>query len=224
ADRPPEQGECGLGDTLPARIKLQTLVVDRQAIEEAITPDAIEVRKLWASQRRPAGPYPEDFAQARDAVEAQVTGQIAEGVMEIARQAVRAAIWPQIRQLETQGAYKVVTDEFLAQQPSLEDVAQSVKQRVSESSFPLAAGGRVEIPAPAVRIYDRWLTPQDVSGLDVVGMASMQYAGGRVPLSQALFQVREVAGDNNLVLQQHITPVQMPAITPDGSLLYYTVL
>jgi hypothetical protein len=219
----PPEGQYGFGYTLPPRIKMQALVLDRRAIEEAITPDAIEVRKLWASQRQPDGPA---FAEVRENVEAQVRGEVAAEVMDIARQAVGAALWPQIRQLDTEGAggYRVVTDEYLASRPSLEDVAQAVKQRVAESSFPLASGGRVEIAAPVVRVYDRWLTPEDVSQLEVIGQAALQYAGGRVPLAQALLEVREIAGENNLGLQQHITPVQMPATTPDGSLVYYTVL
>ena len=223
-DVSPQEGQYGFGYTLPARIKLETLTLDRAAIEEAITPDAIEVRKVWASDREPEGRYPAAFSEAREAVEAEVRGRIAGNVMDVARQAVGAALWPQIRQLDEQGAYRVVTDEYLAQRPSPEDVAQTVKQRVAEASFPLAAGGKVEIPAPVVRVYDRWLTGRDIGELEELGAASLQYAGGRVPMSQALLEVREIAGANNLGLQQGITPVHMPAATPDGNLIYYTVL
>lgn len=219
-----EEGQYGFGYTLPARLKLEAMIIDRAAIEAAITPDAIEVRKLWASDRQGDQRYPEEFSAAREMVEAEVRRRIADSVMEIARQAIGAALLPSIRQLEEQGAYRVVTEDYLAQRPALEVVAQAVKQRVAEATFPLAAGGKVEIPAPVVTVHDRWLTPQDVSELEGVGAAALQYAGGNVPLSRALFEVREIAGENNLGLQQGVTPVQMPARTPDGSLVYYTVL
>ena len=219
-----EEGEYGFGYTLPARVKFETLVLDRSAIEEAITPDAIEVRKLWTSEKAPAGRYPADFAAARPMVESELKSRIADRVVEVARQAIGAALLPGLRQLDTEGRYRILTDAYLAQRPPLADVAQSIRQQVAEATFPLASGGTVEIPAPVVTVHDGWLTAEDIAALPVAGAAAMQLGGGRLPLAQALFQVRELAGENVLALQQGVPAVQTPATTPDGSLVYFTVL
>ncbi|MFG0325641.1 MAG: hypothetical protein ACF8SC_00025 [Phycisphaerales bacterium JB037] len=220
----PDDGEFGFGYTLPARIKFETLLLDRSAIEDAITPDAIEVRKLWQSQKAPAGSYPADFAAAKPAVEADLKAQIADRVIDVARQAIGAALLPGIRELDSEGRYRVVTDAYRSQRPSLADVAQAVRQQVAEASFPLASGGTVDMPAPVVTIHDRWLTADEIAQLPAVGRAAMQLGGGRLSLAQALFQVRELAGENVLALQQGLPAVQTPANLPDGSLVYFTVL
>lgn len=217
-------GQYGFGYILPPRIKLETLVIDRAAIREAITPDAIELRKLHASQKQPAGPYPEDFTEAREQVENALRSEIAEQVIEVVRQAVGAALLGEIRDLDTDAGYRVVTDDYLADRTPFSEVAEAIRRQVAAAHFPRAAGGKVEIPLPVVTVHDRWLTPEDVAQLPTVAESGLQYAGGRVPLSQALFQVREIAGDNNLALQTGLPAVQTPATTPGRGLVYFTIL
>lgn len=229
ADTPMGQGPYGIGYTLPERLRIEYLKIDRPAIERAIEPDPLEVRKRYQAQLREAqaqGREPPSFEQARSGIEQALRREIAEEVVRAAQQAFVGVMGEATRALESDGAYKKLPEDFDQQRPSFESVAEQMVQAVSLTAFPKARGGKVQLPLPEVVRPDRWLWPQALAELEGFGQAQVAIGSASAPIAQVLFAVRELRPQMGarLAIQKGLPLVDVPAMDADGSVYYATVL
>lgn len=229
ASTPLGGGEFGIGYTLPERLKIEYLKIDRQAIEASITPDPLEVRKQYQAtvrQTEAAGQEPEPFAQARDRIEDRVRQEIADDVIRIAQQAFVGAVGEATRSLESDGPYKLLPEDFDTSRPSFEDIAQKMVEAVELSRFPKTESGSVTLPTPQVVRPDEWLWLEAIMALDGFGRAQINIGSTRAPVAQVVFAVRELRPQmgSRLAIQRGLPVTDVPATDMAGNMYYYTVL
>ena len=229
ASTPYGGGEFGIGYTLPERLKIEYLKIDREAIEASITPDPLEVRKRFQAQSREAeaaGQEPQEFADARDRIETTLRREIADDVIKAAQQAFVGAMGEATRTLVSEGPYKRLPENFGTERPSFEAVAQKMVEAVGLTRFPEAQGGTVELPTPEVVRPDEWLWPMALQQLDGFGRAQISIGSARAPIAQVLFAVRELRPEmgSRLAIQKGLPLVDVPATDPTGNVYFYTVL
>ncbi|MFI4916162.1 MAG: hypothetical protein ACIAS6_06610 [Phycisphaerales bacterium JB060] len=222
-------GAFGIGYTLPERLKIEYLKIDRQAIEASITPDPLEVRKQYQAtvrQAEAAGQEPEPFDQARDRIEDRVRQEIADDVIKTAQQAFVGAMGEATRSLESDGPYKRLPEDFGMSRPSFEDIAQKMVEAVELSRFPRTESGSVTMPTPQVVRPDEWLWPEAIMGLEGFGRAQINIGSTRAPVAQVVFAVRELRPEmgSRLAIQQGLPVTDVPANDMAGNVYYYTVL
>ena len=229
ASTPLGGGEFGIGYTLPERLKIEYIKIDRPAIEAGITPDPLEVRKRYQAQvreREAADQEVQTFAEAREGIERTLRREIADDVLRSAQQAFVGVMGESTRALASEGPYKRLPDDFEQSRPSFESVAQQMVETVGITRFPEAQGGSVELPMPEVVRPDEWLWGSQLAELDGFGRAQISIGSARAPIAQVLFAVRELRPDmgSRLALQQGLPVTDVPATDAAGSVYFYTVL
>lgn len=229
ASTPAGEGEFAIGYTLPERVRLEYLALDRAAIEAAITPDPLEVRKrhqLEVRAAEEAGQEPEPFEQARERIADAMRQEIADEVMLSARRAFVAAVADATRALPDQGPYKELPEDFAQTRPSLDELARGVTRTVGLASFPDAAGGKVDLPTPRVVRLDGWQTTEDIASHPELGNAQIRIGSAGLPLSQAVFAVRELRPElgARLAIQAQLPVTDTPAVGRAGNVYFFTVL
>lgn len=229
ASTPLGGGEFGIGYTLPERLKIEYLKLDREAILANITPDSLEVRKRYQTDvrlREAAGEEPQPFGDVREDIERGVREEIAGDVIKAAQQAFVGAMGEATRTLEAEGPYKRLPDDFDATRPSFESVAQNMVETVGLTRFPEAKDGTVELPTPEIVRPEDWLWPSAMVALDGFGRAQISIGSTQAPVAQVLFAVRELRPEMgaSLAIQKDLPVTDIPATGPDGSVYFYTVL
>ena len=229
ASTPLGGGEFGIGYTLPERLKIEYLKIDRQAIEANITPDPLEVRKRYQTdvRRREAdGQEPLPFDEVRGNIEQDVRREIADDVIKAAQQAFVGAMGEATRALESEGPYKRLPEGFASERPSFETVAQRMVETVGLTRFPEAQGGSVTLPEPQVVRPQGWLWPNALMALEDFGRAQISIGSAQAPVAQVLFAVRELRPEMGarLAIQKDLPVVDVPATDPQGNVYFYTVL
>jgi len=229
ASTPLGGGEYGLGYTLPERLKIEYLKLDREAIEANITPDPLEVRKQYQTDvrlREADGEEPRSFDEVRETIEQRVRREIADDVIKAAQQAFVGAMGEATRTLPAEGPYKRLPADFETTRPTFESVAQKMVESVSLTRFPEARDGSVVLPMPEIVRPDEWLWLSALMQLDGFGMAQINIGSTRAPVAQVLFAVRELRPQlgMSLAIQQGLPVTDIPATGRDGSVYFYTVL
>jgi hypothetical protein len=229
ASTPLGGGEFGIGYTLPERLKIEYLKLDRDAILANITPDPLEVRKRYqvaAREDDAAGREPEAFEDARERIERRVRNEVADDVIKTAQQAFVGAMGEATRTLQSEGPYKRLPDDFDQARPSFEAIAQSMVEAVALSRFPEARGGTVELPMPEIVRPERWLWPSAMQELEGFGQAQISVGSTRAPIAQVLYAVRELRPEMgaSLAIQKGLPVSDIPATDAAGSMYFYTVL
>ncbi|MGD1915006.1 MAG: SurA N-terminal domain-containing protein [Phycisphaerales bacterium] len=229
ASTPLNGGEFGIGYTLPERLKIEYIRIDRPAIEEAITPDPLEIRKRYQAQtreREAAGQEVTPFADDRDRIEREVRREIADDVIRSAQQAFVGVMGEATRTLESEGPYKRLPEGFESSRPTFEAVAQQMVETVGLTRFPEAQDGSVSLPMPEVVRPEGWLWGSELSQLDGFGRAEISIGSARAPIAQVLFAVRELRPEmgSRLALQKGLPVTDVPATDVSGSVYFYTVL
>ncbi len=222
-------GEYGIGYTLPERLKIEYLKLDRPAILENVTPDPLEVRKRYQAASREqeaAGREPQPFEDARANIERTLREEIANDVIKTAQQAFVGAMGEATRTLQAEGPYKRLPDDFTATRPSFETIAQNMVETVGLTRFPEARDGSVVLPTPVVVRPDEWLWSSAIGQLEGFGRAQISIGSTRAPVAEVLFAVRELRPEMgvSLAIQRGLPVADIPATGPDGSVYFYTVL
>lgn len=229
ASTPLGGGEFGIGYTLPERLKIEYLKLDREAILANISPDPLEVRKRYQATAREdeaAGREPESFEDARERIESRVREEIADDVVRTAQQAFVGAMGEATRTLQSEGPYKRLPEGFDQSRPTFESVAQSMVESVALSRFSKARGGSVELPMPEVVRPEGWLWPSAMQELEGFGRAQISIGSTRAPVAQVVFAVRELRPEmgSSLAIQRGLPVTDVPAMDQTGSVYFYTVL
>lgn len=229
ASTPRGGGEFGIGYTLPERLQIEYLTIDRAAVEAAIEPDPLEVRKRFqtrARQLEAAGQASPSFEETREALERLVRQEIADDAIRAAQQAYVSVMGEATRTLESLGPYKRLPPDFDATRPSLEAVADRMVEIVALTRFPGARDGRVALPRPTIVRPGRWLWAQALQELEGFGQAQITIGSNTAPVSQVLFAVRELRPEMGvrLAIQRGLPVTDIPATDFSGSVYYYTIL
>lgn len=213
----PGTGEFGIGYEQPERVKLEWIALDRTAIKDAVSADAVEVEKRFL-RKHPTGEVPAgvDAAAERAAISAQVLEEQADRVLRTADQTVRAEIDKIVRRLEQDGDYRIIPEGF--KRIDLKAIADIVVRRVAEAH-------EVTIPTPRVVVQDqRWLTRADIGLLEGIGLASLQRGSRNETFPNAVFTVREIAPSRGASSFQVGLPNLDPVTDRDGNKYYFTIL
>lgn len=210
----PGEGEYGIGYKDPQRVKLAWLTLDRGAILAAVEPDLIEVQKRW---RQNKARYGEDFDAARPAIENEIRRETADRILQEAQLVIEQEVLKTTRRLESDGRYKKLPADWAP--PSLEQIAQQIVDRISESHG-------VTIPLPAVTIKnDAWVTPMDVQSLPGIGQSQFRQGGLVAGAADLIFAVRELGNQTRLTSPVQVgVPLTDPLIDAAENRYFVTVL
>lgn len=212
----PGEGEFGVGYLLPDRVKLAWLYVDQNAVQQAITPDPVEVRKrfvkAYPTGQPPAGTTEQAaMANFENAVRVEQT----EKIMRAIDVAIKGEFEKATRKLDTDGEYKKLPEDW--KPVDFEKLRDTVVQRVKEATG-------TTIPAPTVQIQGAtWLTQEEVAKLPGIGGTFLRRGNNMEMFPNLVFKVRELAGNNETLLQAGVP--SMDAISAvDGGKYYFEVL
>lgn len=211
----PGAGDFGIGYTLPPRIKLEWLKIDRLAIEASVKLDAVEVNKAWRQDRTT---YPGEFDVERARVESTIRNGVVDQIMQAADKTVRAEILRETRRLEEKGAYRVLPDDWAQTRPTFETVAQTVVEHVGRQT-----GHTIALPEVSVRSAN-WHQPNEVSSLEGLGGAQLRAGNVSIPVTNLLFNVQELDGSEQFPIQIGLPSVEYAIVDSIGSRYYVTVL
>ncbi|MBZ0171720.1 MAG: hypothetical protein K8E66_05015, partial [Phycisphaerales bacterium] len=117
--------EFGFGYLLPARIKLEWLVLDPRRIAEAVSPDPVLVRRRWQERNPDGGAFDEARAELENEIKDELVAQIANEADELIRGEILAAQ----RGFEKEGIYRKLPEDWAA--PSYETIAQDIVAAVA---------------------------------------------------------------------------------------------
>lgn len=210
----PGEGEYGVGYLDPERIKLEWLKLDTAAIQQAVVPDLVEVSKRW---RQNKAAYGEDFDKARPIIESEIRRELAQKAIDDADRIVQAEILKAAKRLQADGRYKKLPEDWAAQRPQLDRIAQAVVDGIKQTHG-------LTIPLPEVNVRDaHWLTRAEVGSLPGLGNAQLRLGGLTTPLEQFLFSVRGLGAEGPIPLQTGLTHTS-PLTDPTGNRYYVTVL
>ncbi len=226
-DTPRGGGDYGIGYLLPGRIKIEWLMLDRKAIEAAISIDPIELDKQLKQQ---ADKYPDASDEDKAAVKQQMIKVVADEVIVIADRSIRTEIMKSTRKLvkNTQGYFEL-TDEWTGSAPKMEQLAQIVVDQVvagtrDNPSVEHAEQG-VVIPLPTVNIKaQKWIYPEQIAELQGIGQSQMLLGALRVPFTQVVFQAKEYGGSNKIQVQAHVPFASQIITDTAGNRYYFTLL
>jgi hypothetical protein len=211
-----DDNSFGIGYLQPPRLQIEWLALDPAVFESVATVDRVELRKRWQSQS-PDG-TDEEFRAVRAQLEAEMRAEQAEVLMAEADQIVRGELLRQIRDLESDGPYKLVPNDSSASGPDYEAIAALVVEQLRDRRD-------VRIPTPeVVRRNDAWLTASDIAALPGVGRAVFRVGAQQVPVFQLSQHVREVQESDTLRAQIGVPLVDPYATDAQGANYYITVL
>ncbi|HHN77867.1 MAG TPA: hypothetical protein ENK11_04225 [Phycisphaerales bacterium] len=203
--------EYGFGYLLPARIKLEWLVLDPRKIAESVTPDPVLVRRRW--QEKGDGT---PFDEARAELENQIKQETVTQIMSEADELIRGEILAAQRGLEKEGIYRKVPDDWAP--PSYERIAENLINAIRDRH-----GITITMPT-IIRRTDHWLTPAEIRQLPGIGGASFRAGNKRISTAGLPALVRGVGTDSTIPVQIGLPITDPVAADGDGAKYYITVL
>ncbi len=211
----PGEGEFGIGYKLPPRVKVEWIELNRPAIEEAVKVSLIDATKFWQQNR---DRFPGLFEAEREAVEAELRKAEVDRVMQTAESVIRSPILTVLRPLEKDGIYRVLPPNWSEIKPDYMALAEQIVATVNDRHG-------ITIPLPGVYVRDGdWLDGNMLAGLPGIGQATIKFERQQATFPQMAMMVRELAGDSVFGVQVGVPAADLPAVGPDGSKYYFTLL
>lgn len=214
-DLEPGSGEQGFGYRRPARVKVEYLKIDRAAIEALIVVDPVEANVRY---RRDRALYTGTFAQERARIESELKQERVAQVLDRIQQIIRTEVLAQTARLAPDGKFKRLPPDWASMRPRMEAIAHAVQAQI------LQAEG-LTLPFPTVRVMNaRWLTAEDLAGLEGIGSATLGLANRTISFPELVMQTRELEGAGPTPLQVGIPSVEQPLMDFARNRYYFTVL
>lgn len=189
----PGQEGLGFGYMMPPRVKLQWLMLDRQAISDAVSIPVLEVAKAHQANRTA---YPGELEAERARIENDLKKQRVDELIALAEATIRGEISRVLRPLEVDGDFKKLPADWTP--PDLFAVADTVAAAVKSKE-------QVDFPTPRIVRQDaQWNSASDLQALDGIGTAFLRTGNAENPLislPQVVFSTREINPDSPLGLQ-----------------------
>lgn len=214
------EGEFGIGYTLPPRLKLEWLTLDKAALGAAIRIDPVEANKRWRTNK---DKYKGDFAADKPKVEEDLRAEKVNTILTDADATIRAELRNPLRRLDPDGTYKKLPPDWSNQRPGLEKLAQQVAAMIRTKHG-------VEAPLPPVTVRSAsWLTREDIGQLEKIGTSSIRLGSRMLAINDVVFQLKELlppgqAAGSDLGLQVGVTSPEIVPATPAGDRIFFTVL
>lgn len=215
-DVKPGTGETGIGYLLPDRVKLTWLAIDQMAIEAALVPNAVEVRKRFLKQY-PTGQLPagETEQAVMIRLESDVRTEMVADLLRKIDQVVKTEFEKSTRKLETDGDYRKIPAE--GYQPiDFKKLAETLAKRMGEMSGS-------PMPTPAAEVRDVFMGKTEVQTLPGIGQATLTRGTKQIPFSDLVYKVKEIAGRNELVLQTGVPSLEF-VTNATGARFYFMVI
>ena len=213
-------GDFGIGYTLPPRVKLEWLALERQGISEIVTVDPVKVQEAflrkYPSGKPPEGTTPDD---ARARIEGDVRKAETDRIMKAAEDAVRAELGRATGKLERDGEYRFLPADWSTKRPRMADVGAQIIVRVFETTG-------IRLPPPKVGIREtRWFEESELQSLPGIGQASLRRASLQDPFARVVLNARELSATsrNDTGLQVGV-PLTDPLTDFLGTRYFITVL
>jgi hypothetical protein len=213
------EGEFGLGYTLPPRVKVEWISLDRAAWSDLVRVDPLEVRNRYLRDNKgkadaaASGP---EFEAARPGIEAQIRKETLDKALAEASKVIKADIARATLRLEKAGDYYVLPADWATRKPDFHQMRDHAAARVKAETG-------LDIPAPPVTVRAAgWLEASDLAALPGIGGAFQKRGNTAVGFPQLALQVREIAGANAANLQAMVPygPIEDYA----GNHYYFTIL
>ncbi|RMH11585.1 MAG: hypothetical protein D6695_08855 [Planctomycetota bacterium] len=212
-DSLPGQGELGYGYTLPPRVKLGWLTLDREAIASIIRPDRVEVRKRYSENRTR---FPGEFEDERAKVEAEIIDEQVRDLMIDADRIIQGRLRAALKDVpQDADGYYQIPEHWGA--VTMESLSEAVVQEMRDQR-------EIEFPQPGITYrVDKWFTSEDLSLLPGIGRSYWQVGPERIEFSRLTSLARSLGGSKKVRAQIRIPIAEPPAVDPDGN-RYYVVL
>ena len=210
------ENEFGIGYTMPTRIKLGWIALNKQDFMDAVEIDRVEIQKIW---KRDRDTYPGDFAAERTRIEQQYREEQATSMMIEADRLIRAQILAKTNSFNKVNGKTQLPDDWASQAPQLDVVAESVTERLSE---------QFGFSMPTIQVSligDRWLSSNDILALPGIGFSSYRVGSNQIQtrlLPQ--FFAPEYEGNIDLDVQKMLPIVEQAATDAQGNRYYAMVL
>lgn len=210
------ENEFGIGYTMPTRIKLGWIALNKQDFMDAVEIDRVEIQKIW---KRDRDTYPGDFAAERTRIEQQYREEQATSMMIEADRLIRAQILAKTNSFNKVNGRTQLPDDWASQAPQLDVVAESVTERLSE---------QFGFSMPTIQVSligDRWLSSNDILALPGIGFSSYRVGSNQIQtrlLPQ--FFAPEYEGNIDLDVQKMLPIVEQAATDAQGNRYYAMVL
>ncbi len=204
----PEDNDFGIGYRLSDAVRLEMLIIDRSALNDAVDVDPIELRLHFDELQKQNILVGQTFEASRDQVRGSyVTEQSAELLDELTLEVRRKLLMSRVGIHPIDGFFRL-PKEWPQQRPTLEVLAEAVRQKVPKA----------DLASAVVR-----LRTDDTVMLDADALAALDGVAGAtfrvnerlsIPFVEYILGVRELGrGEDRFALQQDFLPAQPMRIT-----------
>lgn len=208
------EGEFGFGYLLPPRVKMEWMRISRQAVQQAIVLDPVDVRKHWQQNR---AEFPGEFVDARAAVEAKLRDARTATAMAEADRAFKAFVRSATRRLPSEGPVKRLPADWQAVRPTMDAAAAFVTEEVQRTQ-------KITFPLPAVQIRAAMYTPIRALSADVDFTGFQARVAGRgLDIETLANDLHDLSGASALGIQVGV-PFENPLENVGGDYVYVTFL
>ncbi|MBI1189868.1 MAG: hypothetical protein GC200_04200 [Tepidisphaera sp.] len=209
----PQDGEYGIGYVLPERVKLEWFEADAGEIAKIVKPDPIAVSKEYQLNR---DKYPGEFAAEKGKIEQALIKSKTDEVMAEIDRVYKARVRAATRSLEADGPIRKLPADWESQRPTMESLANDVRQAVEESEGLKLPTFRV------VRLADRWVRLDEVSNMPGIGRGTVRLGSNSSSLEQVLASDADFDPKAPLGLQT-LVPLDTP-VESGQNRFYFCVL
>lgn len=219
-DVKPGEGEYGVGYLLPAREKLEYMVLDAKAIGEKVRPDLRELRRRFTSLVA----NEKTFDEMRAQLEQELRQETVEKIMGYAQAAVRSEMARATLKLSDDGQFKNLPEGWMATRPTMAQLRDEVVRFVEEKTRPEPGKDGIRIDPPEVVVKDTaYLTREDLAALPGIGTSYIQRGQRQLPFPDYALAVKELITIPQMTLQVGL-PCDEPTRDAAGSVYFFTVL
>lgn len=207
--------EFVVGYKQPERVKIEWLVISRKAIEEIVTPDALEVQKRFLRMYPSGTPTAGSVEGEKERIAGTIKAEMVEKILQAADMAIKSEVDKAVRQYRQDGRYWVLPSDWATTRPTLEKFAEAASRQMND-----AAGE--SLPAPKIVKGDgEWKPLSKLASLDGIGRSQVLRGDRGESFTQIALKAREIAGNNDYNIQVGIPPER----TTDGAgNVYYYIL
>jgi hypothetical protein len=209
----PGTGEYGFGYLQPARVKFEWMVLDREAMMNAITLDEVEVNKYWRLNK---AKYKGEFEADKAQVEKDLKGSRVDALLADADRYYKTALRNATRPLQQDGAVKKLPADWETKRPTMATLAAEVDKALKQ--------GNAGLPAPAVDARaSEWVKIDKVGEVPGIGSSRFQIGTRQGTLADLLKDLHELSPNATTGLQNKV-PFETPLRDGKQNVYYFNVL
>jgi hypothetical protein len=212
-DAKPGTGEFGFGYLQPARVKLEWMMLDRDAIAKTITIDAVDANKHW---RQNKDKYKGEFAADRAKVEDDLRNAKVDQILQDADRFYKTHLRGATRTLAQDGPVKKVPADWDSKRPKMADLAAELDKSLKAQNPALPA------PTTDARATE-WVKIGLAANIPGVGGSAYKIGTKQGKLSDLLGELYELNPAATIGLQEKV-PFETALTDGKGNSYYINVL